>query len=85
MDDPSDPPRPAVNGDKAGTGGARTPTLGDFFWLGTACAVSVVLGGGIGYGLDGWWGTTPWLSFAGLAFGIVSAVLLVVAQMRKFT
>jgi F0F1-type ATP synthase assembly protein I len=47
--------------------------------------VSVVLGGGIGYGLDGWLNTTPWLSFAGLAFGIVSAVLLVVAQMRKFT
>ena len=28
--------------------------------------------------------TSPWLTFAGLAFGIVSAVLMVVAQMRKF-
>jgi hypothetical protein len=85
MDDPSDPPRPADHEDSVGAEGGRTPTLGDFFWLGTGCAVSVVAGGAIGYGLDGWLGTTPWLSFAGLAFGIVSSVMLVVAQMRKFT
>ncbi len=63
----------------------REPKLGDVFWLGTACALSVVGAGGIGYALDTWLHTTPWLSFAGLAFGIVSAVLVVVAQLRKFS
>jgi len=68
-----------------GSGTGRTPQLGDFFWMGTACAVSVVGAGAAGYGLDAWLHTTPWLSFVGLAFGIVSAVLLCVAQLRKFT
>jgi F0F1-type ATP synthase assembly protein I len=53
--------------------------------MGTACAVSVVGAGAGGYGLDTWLNTTPWLSFIGLAFGIVSAVLLCIAQVRKFT
>ena len=60
------------------------PKLGDFFFLGTACAVSVISAGAGGYGLDTWLHTTPWLSFAGLLFGIVSAVLIFVAQYRKF-
>ena len=64
--------------------GKRAPGLGDFFWLGTACAVSVVGAGAIGYGLDAWLGLTPWLSFVGLAFGVVCAVLLMVANVRKF-
>jgi hypothetical protein len=64
--------------------GRRSPGLGDFFWLGTAAAISVIGAGAIGYGLDSWLGTTPWLSFAGLAFGIVAAVLMTVNQVRKF-
>jgi hypothetical protein len=55
---------------------ARIPSLGDFFWVGTACALSVVIAGAAGYLLDSWLGTTPWLTFAGLAFGIVSAVMI---------
>ena len=62
----------------------QTPRFGDLFWLGTAVAVSVVGAGAIGYLLDAAFHTTPWLTFAGLAFGVVSAVLLVVAQVRKF-
>jgi hypothetical protein len=62
----------------------RSPSFGDLFWIGTACAISVVGAGAIGFWLDSVLGTTPWLTLAGLAFGIVSAVLLVVAQMRKF-
>jgi Putative F0F1-ATPase subunit Ca2+/Mg2+ transporter len=92
MDDPSDLPEPAGGGpvgDARGKplgdgGGKRIPRLGDFFFLGTACAISVIAGGAIGYALDSWQGTTPWFTFGGLAFGIVSAVLLAVAQVRKF-
>jgi F0F1-type ATP synthase assembly protein I len=58
--------------------------LGDFFFVGTACALSVVVAGGLGYLLDSWLGTTPWITFAGLAFGITSAVLLAYANFRKF-
>jgi hypothetical protein len=60
------------------------PTLGDFFFIGTACAVSILLAGAAGYLLDSWLGTTPWLTFAGLAFGITSAVLLAYKNFRKF-
>lgn len=62
----------------------RAPTFGDLFWIGTACAISIVGAGAIGYGLDAVLHTTPWLTFAGLVFGVVSAVLLVVAQLRRF-
>jgi len=65
-------------------GPKRAPGLGDFFWLGTACAISVVGAGAIGYGLDAWLGLTPWLSFAGLAFGVLCAVLMTVVQVKKF-
>jgi hypothetical protein len=53
--------------------------------MGTACAVSVVGAGAGGYGLDAWWHTTPALTFVGLAFGIVSAVMICVLQYRKFS
>lgn len=62
-----------------------TPRLGDLIWVGTACAISVLAGGGIGYLLDGWLHTTPALSFVGLGFGVVSAFMLAWAQVRKFT
>jgi len=58
--------------------------MADFFFMGTACAISVILAGGIGYVLDSWLGTQPWLTFVGLVFGIISAVLLSVNQVRKF-
>ena len=31
----------------------------------------IILLGGIGYVLDGWWGTKPWLLLIGLLLGIV--------------
>jgi F0F1-type ATP synthase assembly protein I len=58
--------------------------LGDFFFVGTACALSVVAAGGLGYVLDSRLGTTPWITFAGLAFGITCAVLLAYNNFRKF-
>ena len=64
--------------------GKQAPTFGDLFWVGTACAVSIVLAGGIGYGIDSALGTLPWFTFAGLLFGVISAVLLAVHQVRKY-
>jgi F0F1-type ATP synthase assembly protein I len=32
---------------------------------------AIVLLGGIGYALDRWWGTSPWLLLAGLLMGII--------------
>jgi F0F1-type ATP synthase assembly protein I len=52
--------------------------------VGTACAISVVAAGGLGFLLDSWLNTTPWFTFAGLAFGITSAVLLAYANFRKY-
>lgn len=65
-------------------GGKPAPSLGDLFWVGTACAISIVLAGGIGYWLDATFGTLPWFTIAGLAFGVLSAVLLAVNQFRKY-
>jgi hypothetical protein len=65
-------------------GQTRTPTIGDLFWVGTAGAISVVAGLGLGYLLDQVAHTTPWLTFAGLAFGIASAVALAVRQFRRY-
>jgi hypothetical protein len=70
--DPTGPPAP------------KPPTMGDFFFVGTACAVSVVGAGAVGYLLDSWLGLTPWLTFAGLIFGITAAVLLAYSNFRKF-
>ncbi len=76
--------RPPHDPDGAPAPSRREPSLGDFFWMGTAVAISVIAGGAIGYGLDAWLGTQPWLTFVGLVFGIVSAVMLSLAQVRKF-
>ena len=89
-----EPPSPGTTGDAGpeGSGPGDTgpsgpkpaPALGDLFWLGTACAISVIAGGGIGYAIDDALGTSPWFAVAGLAFGVLSAVLLAVKQLRKY-
>ncbi len=78
------PPGDAGPGGTGDPGGKPAPTLGDLFWVGTACAISVVAGGGIGYAIDDALGTLPWFTIAGLAFGVLSAVLLAVNQLRKY-
>jgi len=60
------------------------PQLVDLFALGTACAICIVAAGAGGYLLDGVLHTSPWLTFAGLAFGVTSAVLLAVARLRRY-
>ena len=77
-------PTPPVPPDGSASDGSRSPTWGDLFFVGTACAISIVGAGAIGYLLDSWLGTTPWLTFVGLAFGITSAVMLTYANIRKY-
>lgn len=60
------------------------PNFLDFLVLGTACALCIIVAGGLGYLLDSWLHTAPWLTFGGLAFGIVSAVLLAIARLRPY-
>lgn len=74
----------AGSGGPGDGGGKPVPRLGDLFWVGTACAVSVVAAGGIGYAIDDALGTLPWFTVGGLAFGVLCAVLLVVNQLRKY-
>jgi hypothetical protein len=61
-----------------------TPSIIDFLTMGVASALCLVLGGGIGYGIDALTGTSPILTFVGLAFGVVAAVLVTVTQVRKY-
>jgi hypothetical protein len=78
----AEPPAPGTDGGTAS--GKRAPTLGDLFWVGTACALAIILGGGIGYALDDAFHTSPWITIGGLVFGVVSAVLLAVNQFRRY-
>ena len=48
-------------------------TLGLVSTVGMAMALSIALGAGIGYYLDGFFGTRPWLTLVFLGFGIVAA------------
>jgi F0F1-type ATP synthase assembly protein I len=55
-----------------------------FLTLGIAGAVALVAGGAIGYFIDRWAGTSPWFTLVGLAFGVVIAVLMTVARVRRY-
>lgn len=83
-DSPSSDPGSSDPGSSSGGLGKRPPGFGDLFWIGTACAIAVIGGGAMGYALDSALGTLPWITFGGLAFGVVSAVLLAVKNLRKF-
>ena len=48
-------------------------TLGFISTIGIAMALSIALGAFIGYYLDKWLGTGPWLSLIFLGFGIAAA------------
>ncbi|MBP2674556.1 MAG: synthase protein [Deltaproteobacteria bacterium] len=48
--------------------------LGKYSALGLEMALSVVIGLGIGYYLDKWLGTAPWLMILWIAFGFAAGV-----------
>jgi F0F1-type ATP synthase assembly protein I len=55
-----------------------------FLTMGVAVALSLVLGGLLGYLVDGWAHTSPVFTLVGLAFGVAVAVLLIVTRVRKY-
>ena len=67
-------------------GGQRGSALGMAFRLSTELVLGLLIGGGMGWFLDQWWGTRPWLMilmfFCGMAAGLKS-VLLTAAAMNK--
>jgi F0F1-type ATP synthase assembly protein I len=66
----------------------RSPPLGQgavaFLTLGIAWAVALAAGWGIGYLVDRWAGTSPAFTLVGLALGVVLAVMMTVARIRKY-
>jgi F0F1-type ATP synthase assembly protein I len=72
------------DGDSKPPGRNPAPSIIDFLTMGVASALCLVLGGGIGYGIDTLAGTSPILTFVGLAFGVVAAVLVTITQVRKY-
>ena len=48
--------------------------LGKYSALGLEMALSVVIGVGIGYYLDKWLGTSPWLMILWIGFGFAAGV-----------
>jgi hypothetical protein len=72
------------DGDSVPPGRNPAPSIIDFLTMGVASALCLVLGGGIGYGIDALAGTAPILTFVGLAFGVVAAVLVTITQVRKY-
>jgi hypothetical protein len=82
-----DSPHSSAKDDSAEGGHAGpnpTPSIIDFLTMGVSTALCLVLGGGIGYGIDALVGTSPVLTFVGLAFGVVAAVLVTITLVRKY-
>ncbi len=59
-------------------------TLGQLSTLGIAMVAAVAIGLGIGYWLDRWLGTSPWLTMLFALFGIVAGFLNLVRDVRRY-
>jgi len=66
-----------VNDDKSGS------LLGMAWRLSTELLVSVLVGTGLGYGLDKIFGTKPWILLIGLGFGIAAGLRSVMRTAAK--
>lgn len=96
MDDPQadDSAEGPPSEDASAAGGSRegdrsdSPSLGPaafaFLTLGVAWAVALALGWAIGYLVDRWAGTSPWFGLVGLVFGVVVAVMMTIARVRRY-
>lgn len=59
-------------------------TLGQLSTLGIAMVAAVAIGLAMGYWLDRWLGTSPWLTMLFAVFGIVAGFLNLVRDARRF-
>lgn len=59
--------------------------IGQLSTVGLSFVMAIVLGFGGGYLLDGWLGTSPWLTFIGFFVGIAAGVVNVYRVMRLAT
>jgi ATP synthase protein I len=66
--------------------GQTLGTLGALSAVGLAFVFAVAIGAATGYGLDRWWGTSPWLFllffFLGAAAGVLNVVRVASAARR---
>ena len=84
MDDATPPPHPDPSPGSSQPDQRLEPGAVAFLTMGVAVALSLVLGGLLGYLVDGWAHTGPVFTLVGLAFGVVVAVLLIVTRVRKY-
>ncbi|MEP1231068.1 MAG: AtpZ/AtpI family protein [Litorimonas sp.] len=66
-----------VNDDNSGS------LLGMAWRLSTELLVSVLVGAGLGYGLDKLFGTNPWILLVGLGFGFAAGIKSVLRTAEK--
>ena len=59
-------------------------TLGALSTVGFSFVLAILMGTAIGYFLDRWLGTSPWLFFLFLAMGLAAGVLNVYRTAGKF-
>ena len=75
---PGQPPR---GGDE---GPSAWRSLGQLATLGIQMVAAVAIGLALGYWLDRWLGTTPWLTMVFALFGIVAAFLNLFRDLKKY-
>jgi len=57
--------------------------MADVAQVGLTLVVATVIGLGVGYYLDRWLGTKPWLTLVGLGFGIAAGFLNLFRAVKK--
>ena len=67
-----------------GGGPSLGPGAVEFLTLGLTLAVTILVGGALGYLVDRWLGTSPVFTLIGLVLGITAAVLTAVSRVRKY-
>jgi ATP synthase protein I len=57
--------------------GRTVRNVGALSAVGLSLVVAIVMGAAIGYGLDAWLGTRPWLFLLGFVMGVAAGLLSV--------
>ncbi len=79
---PSDPPDGSAAPAPPGSGSLRPAVV--LLTLGFSAAAAVAVGGGLGYLVDRWAGTSPVFILIGLLLGMATAVTMTVTQVRRY-